>query len=101
MKKGEFFQDQEGQKGGDRRELLCNEFLCLQSKSFNGTSFFHFGINIGFEIPKEEFWKEKVYREIKLILQMQTQKNWLIWVLLLFQVEVRTHDQLGDNAADT
>ncbi len=84
-KKVNFCQDQEGYKGGDRRDLICNAFFVFVKQILRWhIYFFHFRIYIDFVIPKEEFRKSNVCRGIKLILEMQICKIWLIRVLFFF-----------------
>ncbi len=80
MKKIKFYPGSGGAPaGGDRRDLLFDAFLFMKQIFCWNLYFFHFGINIGFVIPKEEFWKSNVCRGIKLILQTWIWKIWLIW----------------------
>ncbi len=57
--------------------LQCTFCVC-EINLFLTNQFFHFGINNGFVIPKEEFWKNNLCRGIKYIFQMQIWKIWLI-----------------------
>ncbi len=66
MKKSIFYPGSRGAQGGDRRDLLYIAFFVLKANLLLKPLFFHFGINIAFVIPKEEFWKSNVYRGIKL-----------------------------------
>ncbi len=92
MRKSEFYPGSRGTQGGDRRELLCNAFFFLQSKSFVDTSiFFYFGISNCFVIAKEEC--QKKYSGIKLIVRTQIWKIWFVCVLFFFVfLEYRTRD---------
>ncbi len=66
-----------GTRGGERSDVLCDTFLCLQSKSFVDTSIFYFGISNSFVIAKEQFQKNFFHRGIELIVQKQIRKIWI------------------------
>ncbi len=75
MKKNKLFWDQEGHKGGDRRELLCNAFFVFAKQIFCcHLIFLHFGISNCFVIAKEEFQKNYFHSGIKLIVRKQIWK---------------------------
>ncbi len=67
-------------------------FCVCKANLFLSPQFFHFGINIGFVIPKEECRKDELHRGIKFIFLTRI---WMIWVIcefyFWFQVEERTH----------
>ncbi len=73
-----FSWDQRGTTGEGVGSCIVMHFLCLQCKSLTDTSFFNFGINIGYEISKIEFEKGILNREIKLNYRRLIWKIWMI-----------------------
>ncbi len=66
-KKVNFCWDLEGKGGRRERDALWCTFCVCKLNLFSTPHFFHFGINIGFIIPKEEFGKDKLHVGIKFI----------------------------------
>ncbi len=78
MKKVFFCWDQRGTRGRREKDALQCVFCVCEANLFFTLLLFHFGINIGFVIPKEEFGEDNLHRGIKYIFGMSIWKIWLI-----------------------
>ncbi len=101
IKKGNFCWIRGAQGGREMRDALWYIFCVCKTNLFLIPLFFHFGINIGFEIPKEEFGKDKITQRKQIYLQNVNLKDLVDLRVFLFQLEDRTHDWLWGHAADT
>ncbi len=70
MQRTEFFLGSEGYKEKGDKICFVMHLCACKANFFLTPHFFHFAINIGFVIPKEEFRKDNLYRGIKVIFQM-------------------------------
>ncbi len=93
--------DQEGHKGGESSDVLCNTFFVFTKQIFCWhLNFLHFGISNCFVIAKEEFQNKCFYRGIKLTIQKQIWKICFFILFFFVFLEDRTRDLLRGHMRD-